>query len=170
MRRTLGTFTGIGGLTHALHGLAVPTRALARLMEDGRLPRAPVCPDARQLGAQWLRDQHVAEVEMLVGGFFCVGFSSCGSHKGFANGKEQPVRRDAALGGRAAAVPGNKELADLCWYELRWCVPDADAVCPPQLRRHWYCLAVRPGFRWTLPVPSAYTEFGWAAEGYAAAW
>lgn len=82
--RSLDLFSGLGGITHALRGVALPaayceidpfaTSVLAARMADGSLPAAPLCPDVGVLNAAWLRannDNNNTQplVDMVVGGF-----------------------------------------------------------------------------------------------------
>jgi len=63
--RSLDLFTGIGGFTLALKGLADPVAycdisedsrcALGSLMKRRLLPRAPICEDITKLDMQWLQ-------------------------------------------------------------------------------------------------------------------
>lgn len=94
MLRSLDLFTGVGGITLALKGIAEPVaycdssvqarRVLQDNVRAGRLPRAPVCKDVRTLDLAWLRAHGVdGQVDMIAGGFPCVGFSTMGLRRGF---------------------------------------------------------------------------------------
>jgi DNA (cytosine-5)-methyltransferase 1 len=80
--RTLDLFSGIGGITLALHGVGetvayceidpFATRVLRGRMDDGRLPTAPICDDVQRLDADWIRERTgAAGVDAIVGGFPC---------------------------------------------------------------------------------------------------
>jgi site-specific DNA-cytosine methylase len=94
--RSLDLFSGIGGLTLALHGLAEPLvycdiEAASRAvlhdnMKLGRLPTAVVSTDVTQLDPAWIKQNApTGSPEAIVAGFPCVGFSSVGKHEGFQN-------------------------------------------------------------------------------------
>jgi site-specific DNA-cytosine methylase len=95
--RSLDLFSGIGGLTLALTGIAEPlaycdieASSLAVLHENmrlKRLPTAPVSTDVNQLDPAWLKE-HVpsgtsSKPDAIVAGFPCVGFSLVGKREGF---------------------------------------------------------------------------------------
>lgn len=77
MLRSLDLFSGIGGITHALRGLAKPVmycekdpdarRVVDVLIKRGRLPAAPVADDVRKLTAVTLKNK----VDIIVAGFPC---------------------------------------------------------------------------------------------------
>ncbi len=193
MLRSLDLFSGVGGLTRALHGLAQPVAycerdptaqaVLRRLMATGRLPAAPVCDDVTALDRTWLaRNARVkgAGIDMIMGGFPCVGFSALGKRQGFENEQSslfahvlrlvdqlappcvflENVVGIVKLGLHAVA----KELGAKRGYELRWVTVSAEQAGAPQLRPRWYCLAVKPGFRHAWAQASPYRKFDWSAE------
>ena len=91
---SLDLFSGIGGLTCALTGLARPIAyseiepsALAvinDLMDSHRLPRAAVSTDVRTLSAAWLRAKGaLSKPDTIVAGFPCIGFSLVGKLEGY---------------------------------------------------------------------------------------
>jgi DNA-cytosine methyltransferase len=85
--RSLDLFTGIAGMTYALHPLgivphmycetdpAARTR-LERLMTTNRIPTAPIHDDVRTLHL------HTGTVDLIIGGFPCQGFSHAGKREG----------------------------------------------------------------------------------------
>ena len=91
--RSLDLFSGIGGLSLALHGLCEPLcyyeiepaaqAVLKDQMRRGGLPAAPICADVRTLTPQWLRKYTNSLPNSLVGGFPCTGFSLLGLGAGF---------------------------------------------------------------------------------------
>lgn len=91
--RSLDVFSGIGGMTHALSGVAKPVaycenaphalRILEANIARGHLPRAPICADVRDLTPNWLRANAIASPQLIVAGFPCIGFSTAGKRQGF---------------------------------------------------------------------------------------
>lgn len=168
---TLDLFSGIGGLTLALAGVVHPlaycdvdasSRAvlLAR-MRSGQLPTAPICHDVKLLNSEWLRERTEAAVDIIMGGFPCVGFSPMGLRTAFADHDgsglfNEIVRLTDELQPHAVFlenVPGvltmgMHEIVDQLsvkrGYDLTWCVVSASDVDAPQFRRRWFCLATRP--------------------------
>lgn len=77
MIKSLDLFSGVGGITHALRGLATPVTycekdtdchvVLRKLMSQGKLPKAPIHPDVARLSASSLP----GKVDMIVAGFPC---------------------------------------------------------------------------------------------------
>lgn len=77
MLRSLDLFSGVGGITHALRGLATPVMycekdpdchvVLKKLMAQGRIPKAPLHDDVAKLTARSLP----AKPDMIVAGFPC---------------------------------------------------------------------------------------------------
>ena len=171
MLRSLDLFTGIGGLTHALRGLASPVAyceinpgaqaALRSLMARGLLPTAPIHPDIATLRGQPLVDA----IDIIVAGWPCVGFSSGGLRRGFSDSQSGLFRELVRVIGQvrppflfmenvAPLVSVGKGRDDirgvvklLCplGYDLWWVTLPAHAVGAPQTRLRWYCLGVRRG-------------------------
>lgn len=169
---TLDLFSGIGGITLALSGLAHPvaycdvdlaSRAvLTRRMETGDLPRAPICTNVETLNTAWLRGAGVSNVgpDIIMGGFPCVGFSQLGLRKAFSDKGSGLFSHIVRLADelRTAAlflenVPGVlkmgmhdvvHELSVLRGYDPTWCVLAASDVGAPHVRKRWFCLATLP--------------------------
>lgn len=111
MLRSLDLFTGIGGLTHALRGIATPimycepeptrVNTLNTLMRKGLLPRAPIHPDVRTIsfasGTPAIDRTAIdpstvdpstidpSTVDMVMGGWPCRGWSVTGKREGFGH-------------------------------------------------------------------------------------
>ena len=186
--RSLDLFSGIGGITRAMHGLAEPVaycdwaiesrRALQTNMRNGRLPKAPISGDVRELGAAWLK-RHASMPDIIVGGFPCVGFSTLGHRKGFGERQSGLFSEILRLADETAcpmlflenvANVLNLGMHDIAHelttkrgYELRWCVVSAEDVGAPQLRSRWFCLAVRPGYAHRWARASKYQPHPWGA-------
>ena len=190
--RTLDLFTGIGGLTRALHGLARPvaycdwaptSRAtLGALFDRKLLPRAPVSPDVRKISKKWLkREVGNARVDMIVAGFPCTGFSTVGNQDAFENDQSGLFSEILRLADELDCpflflenVPNvlnigmhdiTRALSKKRGYELRWTISSAQMVGAPHIRARWFCLAVRPGVHHVWRAPSAYRPYGWGEKG-----
>lgn len=187
MLRSLDLFSGIGGITLALEGLAKPVAycdwsdparvALKTNMDAGKLPRAPVSPDVRELGVDWLKDNRAPTPDIIVGGFPCVGFSALGNLKGFEERQSGLFSEILRLADETQApllflenVPNvlkmgmhdvSFELTIKRGYELRWVVVRAETVGAPHARPRWYCLAVKPHYKHRWSQPTSYDPFPW---------
>lgn len=190
MLRSLDLFSGIGGITRAMHGLAMPIaycdwaeesrRVLQANMSAGRLPVAAVSADVRELGVDWLkRTAAGAMPDIIVGGFPCVGFSALGHRKGFEERQSGLFSEILRIADETRCpmlflenVPNvlklgmhdvAHELATKRGYELRWCVVAAEDVGAPHVRSRWFCLAVRPGYKHRWNLASKYAPHPWSA-------
>lgn len=168
--RTLDIFSGIGGLTRALHGYAEPVAycdvwqasrdVLGALMQKGLLPKAPICDDVQKLSLDWVRENvdDDVNIDMIVGGFPCVGFSTAGSRKGFENSQSSLFKEVIRLVDEFAPpyillenvqnilTIGMGEVVSQMrarGYNLRWCCLPAWVVGSPQRRARWICLCNR---------------------------
>lgn len=188
--RSLDLFSGVGGITRALHGFAEPIaycdvdplsrRALQDLIGRGELPAAPVSSDVNDLDAAWLR-KHAGTgkpLQLIVGGFPCVGFSPFGLRKGFGNEESNLFYQILRIADQTRCpalflenVPpilnmGMREvvyqLAHKRGYEVRWCLASARMMGAPHQRNRWYCLAVKPGFSCALRSAVKYRAFSWS--------
>lgn len=185
MLRSLDLFTGVGGITHALRGMASPVmycekdpdchKVLDKLMQQGRLPKAPIHPDISKLSPASIP----GKVDMIVAGFPCIGFSSSGKREGL----DQPDSRlflhvmrlarelrpplmffenvDAILNDMKRVVKPIHAMG----YDMYWVVLPAYAVGAPQKRKRWFCLAVRDGMRGFSVRPNgSFSRFNWKSE------
>ena len=85
--RSLDLFAGAAGFTLGLHHIARPVAycdispgsqaLLSRRMEDGRLPKAPIFPDVRDITAKQL-----GRLDLITAGFPCQDVSSTGLRAG----------------------------------------------------------------------------------------
>lgn len=158
---SLDLFAGIGGLTHALRGLATPalycetepTRVatLKTLMAKGLVPTAPIHSDVRTL----TRADVPGAIDLITGGWPCRGWSVLGKRQGFEHAQSALFFEFARIVNEInprlifqenvpavmAALPTIAEaLPD---YDLVWMTMPAYAVGSPQTRLRWYCLGVR---------------------------
>lgn len=175
-------FTGIGGLTQALRGIATPllycendpTRreCLEALMRKGWLPNAPLHDDIRTL-------ETVPACDIVVGGWPCKGWSVVGKHEGFDHDQSalffefarvvNACKPALVFQENVPAVLGKKPLETICAalseYDLVWMTLPAYVVGAPHTRLRWYCLGVRKGslpqFRIVEPyIRHLFTEAG----------
>ena len=183
MLRSIDLFTGIGGMTIGLHGIATPSlycdiapqsqAVIKHRIETGSLPAAPIMTDVRQV------DCSNVKVDMICAGFPCVGFSVMGMQKAFAN-RESGLFHEVLRICDTCSPPliflenvSNvlrigmpviiDELSVKRGYELRWCLVSAESMGAPHVRSRWFCLAVRPGFTWAFES-SKYTPYPWTQE------
>lgn len=186
MLRTLDVFSGVGGITHALRGLATPVMycekdpechaVMNKLMRANKLPRAPIHSDISKLTAKDVP----GKVDMIVAGFPCIGFSSCGLREGL----DQPGSRLFFHVARLArelrpplmffenveGILTNDDIHKIVrvvhkmGYAMYWVVMKAYNVGAPQKRARWFCLAVRHGVSGVKLRPSSFTRFNWRAE------
>lgn len=163
MLSSLDLFSGIGGMTIALHGAAnpllycdklEPARAVLRTnMKRGLLPEAPILEDVRDLTRANLPN----DVDLICAGFPCVGFSSAGNKQGFRNehtniyhelvrvlGETKPSL--AFLENVPGVLAGFEQIrADFLGlgYSLVWCMLSCNQVGGYQRRKRWFALAFR---------------------------
>jgi hypothetical protein len=161
--RSIDIFSGIGGLTLALEGIVKPVvycdispacrTVLAKHMRDGTMPRAPIHDDVRTLNGK-----AYGPVDIVVGGFPCVGFSHLGKQEGFREAQSSMFFEMVRIVGEAkpsfvfmenvAAIlkKGMKTVIsvyDKMGYDIFWGIFPAYAVGAPQSRKRWYCLATK---------------------------
>jgi hypothetical protein len=164
-------FSGIGGITLALRGFVKPLMyceidpvcrsVLERNMKTGRLPRAPVCEDVLRLPDDPTMKSILQKgtVDIVTGGWPCVGFSMFGKREGMDNKHSSlffalmnvidacarpsfvflenvpPVLRDGM-------DTVHRELSRR-GYDMAWTLMTASAVGAPHQRKRWFCLAVQ---------------------------
>ena len=190
MIKSLDLFSGIGGMTLALKGIAdplaycevssEPQKCLLKNMKLGNLPKAPISTDIKTLDKDWLRKNKIRrrDIQMLVGGFPCQGMSLVGLQNGFDHEQSklfyellrvadltkcpllflENVANIISIGMKSII----KELCQKRGYELRWIVISAESVGALHLRKRWFCLAIKPGFTFTLQKASHYIPFEWS--------
>ena len=169
--RSLDLFSGIGGLTLALEGVARPmayceiepaaVAVLLDRMTRGSLPRAPICPDVRLMTPQWVHEHASGTPQAIVAGFPCIGFSLAGKRNGYQNEQSGLFSHILRLldehqsiqflflenvsqflhDGLGRAV---NELHNKRRFDLRWCLAEARDVGAPQRRRRWFCFGCKP--------------------------
>lgn len=169
MLNTIDLFSGVGGITLGLRGYTKPLlycdvdsacrAVLQARMDSHDLPSARICPDVRVLDKSWLRETD-APVDMIVGGFPCVGFSALGLLGGFDDDQSGLFREVVRLvdlfepplvfmeNVYNIVALGLKEVCETFaarGYELRWCTIPATAIGALHERKRWFCLAVKEG-------------------------
>jgi site-specific DNA-cytosine methylase len=188
--RSLDLFSGVGGITHALNGIAEPVAyceidrycqtVLKKHMERGTLSKAPLFEDVRKLNADAL---NLKQVDMIVGGWPCQDLSNLGLRKGLGGARSGLISEVFRLTDElkpkmlflenVPPVLSNglstiiEEFAHKRGYEMRWAIIPASAVGAPHLRKRWYCLLIKPGTRLTFNgLTKSYKPFNWRKEKY----
>lgn len=184
--RSLDLFSGVGGITHALRGLATPVmycekdaecrQVLAALMARGKIPRAPVHADVAKLSPA-----QVGRVDLIAAGFPCIGFSASGQRAGLDHPGSglfshilrlaRALRPSLLFLENVDAILTNSDIHNIVkgirglGYDMWWVVLPAYTVGAPQKRKRWFCLAVRRGARGLAVTPSAeFTRFNWTTQ------
>ena len=164
----LDLFSGIGGLSLALHGFVKPLlycdiesrsrKVLTARMESGHLEKAPIHNDVQTLQKNTYKFKHKPRV--ICAGFPCTGFSAAGLKTGFDNKESNlflhilriidmfPTIEYLFLENTPAIVSLGLEfiIKELCIkrkFNLRWTLLSACEVGSPQLRRRWYAIAYK---------------------------
>lgn len=185
MLKTLDLFSGVGGITHALDGIALPKLycerdpeacgVLEKLMAQGKIPKAPINHDVAKLNGLEYR----GKIDMICAGFPCVGMSSAGQREGFDNEQSSLYKHVVRLLKEIQPpfaflenVPGIltlgikhvaktlTHLGYMCW----WVVIPAWSVGAKQKRSRWFCLAVKPAMLGKELQVKKYAWFDWTRE------
>jgi hypothetical protein len=181
--RSLDLFTGIGGFTAALRGIARPVAmcdmdpdaqaVLKGRMEDGLLPTCPIFRDVRSLRAKDLS----GPVDLIAGGFPCQDVSSIGKRGGLTGARSGLIREVLRLADETRAplvfLENVSALVNkgLDWvvgelsrrgFWVSWCVLSAGAVGAPHVRRRVFILACKPSWKRRVVVPRAEPLVSWA--------
>ena len=186
--KSLDLFSGLGGMTRALHGLAAPvgyceinprSQAVLRArMADGSLPRAPIFPDVTKLTAADIK----GSVDVICGGWPCQDISTIGLRAGLKGARSGLIREVIRLTDELKPKMlflenvGNminigmrefmNEFVNKRGFEVRWVVVPASALGAPHVRRRWFALVTRPGAEavFTARLP-AFRMTNWRKEG-----
>lgn len=185
MLKSLDLFSGVGGITHALRGLATPVmycekdpecrQVMQKLMSQGKIPRARVHEDVAKL-----MPSEVGRVDLIAAGFPCIGFSTSGLRQGLDNPGShlfvhiirlaKALRPPLLFLENVDAILGNNDIVKIVksirglGYDMWWVVVPAYSVGAPQKRKRWFCLAVRQGVRGLSINQADFTRFSWASE------
>ena len=186
--KSIDLFSGCGGITLALSGIAEPLmycdidpvarRALNHAMDIGALPRAPISEDVKELARK------CPKADIVVGGSPCTGMSTFGLLQGFDNPGSnlfyemmKVVDKSGAKAVFIENVPGMlmeieaviDELSVKRGFQLRWECVSARAVGAPHERNRWFCLAVKNGSKLKKMSISllgkAYAAYDWSGNG-----
>jgi site-specific DNA-cytosine methylase len=187
MLRSLDLFSGVGGITHALRGLATPVMycekdpdchvVMNKLQRQGKLPKAPIHDDIARLTARTVP----GKVDMIVAGFPCIGFSTSGKREGLDQVGSRlfyhvmrlakDIRPPFMFFENVDAILGNSDITKIVssirklGYDMYWVVLPAFTVGSPQKRGRWFCLCVRRGVAGVEIVPSEhYARHSWKKE------
>lgn len=188
MLKSLDLFSGCGGITHALRGIAHPVmycewepscqHTLKNLMTTGKLPKAPVHGDIQTLKGKPLK----GKVDLIAGGWPCVGFSTAGHREGFDNQQSglfahvvrlvREIQPKCLFMENVPPVATSSGIQNVCaslgklGYVLWWVtVPAYVASKCPHIRRRWFCLGVRREYIGKLTVrPKAVDPHSWKKE------
>ena len=170
--RTIDVFSGIGGVTRALHDFCRPVlycdferycqQVLFERMKDGSIPSAPIHGDIKtlRLATDDSDSANSASPEMICGGFPCPDISSIGLQRGISTDTrsglfleimrlvdENPGIKVVFLENVSNIVRcGLREVVDhLCrrGFSFAWTFRSASSMGAPHVRARWFCLAVR---------------------------
>lgn len=169
--RSLDMFSGIGGITHGLRGLCEPVAyceideacrtILRKLMDKGAIPRAPLLGDVSSVTAE---DVGGSNVDIILAGFPCPGFSAIGKRAGFehpGSGLFAHIVRlvdvfdppfvflenvPPILSRESGGCQHVCESLGARGYSARWMILPAFAVngAAPHERKRWFCLCWKP--------------------------
>ena len=170
--RTIDLFSGIGGVTRALHDYCRPVlycdfewfcqQVLFERMKDGRLPSAPIHGDIKTLRLADGEEADSTLPEMICGGFPCPDISAIGLQRGISSETrsglfleimrlvdENPCIKCVFLENVANIVRcGLKDVVDNLaerGFSFAWTHRSAASMGAPHVRARWFCLAVRGG-------------------------
>jgi hypothetical protein len=165
--KTIDLFSGIGGISLALRDVTTTLaycdvssscrKVLQKNIDHGRLHKAPIYTDIRTFP---VADFTNVGVDMIVGGFPCVGFSNLGKQEGFEEAQSslffemmrlvrsiKPtfvfMENVPPIVYRDGALDTVKKTLGSMGYDIWWCVLPAYSVGAPQNRHRWFCLAVK---------------------------
>ena len=191
MLKSFDLFTGIGCITHALQGICKPLLyceidapcrdVLKARIQSGDLPSAPIIKDVRKVTKERMKSIGIKEgdVDIVVGGFPCQGFSNMGKRTGLQHVQsglyEEIIRIIDEMNPKGVflenvpAVLGvmfEKLQADFHsrGYILAWTVVPASLLGALHERARWFCLAFRPD-EFSLKVAGlVYKRYPWVSH------
>lgn len=186
--KSIDLFTGIGGQVRALHGIFTPVAycekrqsridILQRLIEKGWIPSAPIHTDVQT----YSYSGNPEDVDIVVGSWPCIGFSSAGRLRGFEHAETALFREFVRIVKeikpkfiyqenvpRVASSDAMDEVVQSLGedYDLSWTVLPAYTIGAPHRRQRWYCFGVRkdiPDGSVTLTNLDEYQWFDWSRE------
>lgn len=163
--RSLDLFTGAGGFVLGLAHCARPVaycdinpavqRFLERRMAGGQLPRAPLFPDVKELGAAHLKGR----VDLITAGFPCQDISSAGQRRGLTGARSglvtevlrllRHLRPRLALFENVPPIARDGQFPQLlrdlqrCGYDVAYGFFSASSLGALHRRNRWFLLARR---------------------------
>jgi site-specific DNA-cytosine methylase len=172
---SIDLFTGIGGITLALKGIAHPilycdnapecNLVLNRLMDKGKLPTCPISDNVKTLNRAWLKRHGINQKpDIIVGGFPCTSVSTLGNKDGFKNVEDgsglffEILRLADELHTPLLFLENVqnilnmemsaivRELVHKRGYNIRWCVNSAKNMGSGHQRKRWFCLAYKDAY------------------------
>lgn len=189
MLSSVDLFTGVGGFSLALKGIAKPLLycdvssdvrdTLSHLMKKGKLPTAPIVDDVKNMESI-VKAVRGRNVDIITAGFPCIGFSKSGNMEGFKNAQSglfwdtikvvKKLRPKMVFLENVAEIVNSRDGKDLQTivaefqkngFECEWVIRSAQSVGAPQVRRRWFCLAVS-GNKPVIKLKESY--FDWSLE------
>lgn len=184
--KSLDLFSGVGGITLALKGIAEPVgycdiktesrEVLSNRIKDGKLPPAPIFHDVTTLQRKDIK----GKVDMIVGGWPCQDLSSMGLKKGLQGSRSGLIREVYRLTDELNPkaiflenVPDilNNGIQSIVnafvakrMYVMRWVVVPASSVGAHHTRNRFFCLLHKPNWRPVFHGLDAYKPFRFAVE------
>jgi DNA (cytosine-5)-methyltransferase 1 len=184
--KSIDLFTGVGGITLALSGIAHPVlycdvdpiarQCIEFNISRKLLPDAPISEDVQTL-------TNPPKADIVVSGWPCIGFSNRGHRAGF----EQPgsalfyrmldvLDKSGAKAVFQENVPGVvkeidsviHELSVKRGFQLRWECVSARDVGAPHERKRWFCLGIKKGSkleRMKFGSLYKYNQYDWSGKG-----
>lgn len=176
---SLDLFSGIGGFTLALKGLAKPVgyceidagcqAVLKKHMADGMLHKAPIFSDVCKLSKKDLATGKRPIPDIIVGGWPCQDLSVIGNQKGLSGDRSGLIKEVFRLTDELQPkmlflenVPMilhngidvlKQEFCKKRGYTMRWAVIPASAVGAPHYRKRWFCLLIKKGLEsWVAKI------------------
>lgn len=166
---SIDLFTGVGGITLALHNIAHPIaycdnssnaeKVLTKLMADGKLPKAPLCDDVKLMNKAWIKKNCKHKPQMIIAGFPCTSLSKMGLQKGFKDKDKSGLFYEILRLTDEMDIPFlflenvppilklemNNVVKELTkrGFAMRWCVNSAENMGAPHQRKRWFCLAYK---------------------------
>lgn len=164
---SLDLFSGIGGITAALEGIARPVgyceidkgcqQVLKWHINRGNLPNAPIFDDICKLTKRSFGDG--TNIDIIVGGWPCQDLSPLGKRRGLSGERSGLIREVVRVTDEfkpkflflenvpQVMASGFDYIVDEFVtkrsYELRWVVIPASSAGAPHVRKRWYGLLIR---------------------------
>lgn len=181
---SIDLFSGIGGLTLALAGVAHPlmyvdidpaSQHVLQHQVGKALPNAKIHDDIQTL-------TKVPKADMVIAGVPCIGWSPLGNRQALKQPQSalfyemlRIVDESRASSVFLENVPNIvtissnviiKELAVKRGFELRWMFVSASQVGAPHERKRWFCLGYKPNssLKQSSILASSYKPYAWTSS------